>query len=147
MLPAHSTSYFGSVGRDGFAQAMRDAASKDGVRVLYQVDEQAPTGTCAVLVNGDGHGHHHRSLVANLSAANNFRPAHLEKSENWAVVEAARFFYVSGFFLTVSLDSILKIAQHAADTNKVRFRHAACLLTISLSLSLSPGLSLSCSLS
>jgi adenosine kinase len=94
---------------------MRDAAAKDGVRVLYQEDD-APTGTCAVLING-----HHRSLVANLSAANNFRPAHLEKPENWSVIEAAKTYYVSGFFLTVSPDSIKKVAEHAATNNKVKY--------------------------
>ncbi len=51
MLPANSTTYFGSVGKDNYAKIMKDAAKKDGVRVMYQEDA-APTGTCAVLITG-----------------------------------------------------------------------------------------------
>lgn len=35
-------------------------------------------------------------------------------------VEKAKYFYIAGFFLTVSPDSILLVAEHAAATNKVR---------------------------
>lgn len=68
------------------------------------------------------------SLVANLSAANNFKTDHLEKPDNWKLVEAARVYYVSGFFLTVSPASILKVAKHAAEKNKVggREREVRC---------------------
>jgi adenosine kinase len=60
----------------------------------------------------------YRSLVANLSAANNYKIDHLKKPENWALVEKAKFFYSSGFFLTVSPDSMLVVAKHAAETGK-----------------------------
>ena len=35
-------------------------------------------------------------------------------------VEKAKFFYIAGFFLTVSPDSIMTVAKHAAEKNKVR---------------------------
>jgi len=113
MLPPNSTSYFGCVGKDAFSAQMTAAAKKDGVRVLYAEDPSTPTGTCAVLVTGK-----HRSLVANLAAANNFKKDHLMKPENWKFVEEAKFFYISGFFLTVSPDSIMEVAKHAAEKNK-----------------------------
>lgn len=80
----------------------------------YYIDDKTPTGTCAVLVNsGD------RSLVANLAAANNFVPAHLETERAKAMVESAKFYYIASFFLTVSVDSILQIAKPAAESGKV----------------------------
>lgn len=44
--------------------------------------------------------------------------SHIEQPENWALVENAKFFYISGFFLTVSPETILKVGQHAADHRK-----------------------------
>lgn len=35
-------------------------------------------------------------------------------------VEKAKFYYIAGFFLTVSPESILKVAKHAAANSKVR---------------------------
>ena len=112
MLPAGATSYFGAVGKDSFADTMRQVAKKDGVDVRYMENAEVPTGSCAVLINGKN-----RSLVANLSAANTFKPSHID--DNWSVVEQAKYFYVSGFFLTVSVDSYLKLAKHAAEHDKV----------------------------
>ena len=36
-----------------------------------------------------------RSLCAHLAAANCFTTAHLEEATHWALVEKARFYYVS----------------------------------------------------
>ena len=36
-------------------------------------------------------------------------------------VEKAKYFYISGFFLTVSPDSIQFVAEHAAANNKVYY--------------------------
>ena len=82
--------------------------------VHYYEDESTPTGTCAVCVGGG-----ERSLVANLSAANCYKSEHLKKPENWALVEKAKYFYIAGFFLTVSPESILLVAEHAAAKNKI----------------------------
>lgn len=40
------------------------------------------------------------------------------KNLDWTV-EKAKYFYIAGFFLTVSPDSIQLVAEHAAATNKV----------------------------
>merc|ERR1712118_312830 len=42
----------------------------------------------------------------------------VKQSENWDVVEAAQFYYISGFFITVSPDTILEVARHAVGGNK-----------------------------
>ncbi|NP_001312423.1 adenosine kinase 2-like [Nicotiana tabacum] len=114
MLPfSGATSYMGSIGKDKFGEKMKNNAKDAGVNVHYYEDD-APTGTCAVCVL-DGE----RSLVANLSAANCYKVDHLKRPENWALVEKAKFYYIAGFFLTVSPESIQLVAEHAAANNKI----------------------------
>lgn len=108
-----ATSYFGAIGNDEYGATLEKCATEDGVRVIYQKNSEVPTGTCAVLVNGG-----ERSLVANLAAANTFTFSHLETPEAKDAVEKAKIIYISGFFLTVSMESILHVAKKAAEENK-----------------------------
>jgi len=109
-----STAYFGAVGADDFGATLERCATEDGVLVCYQKNPAVPTGTCAVLINGG-----ERSLVAKLAAANTFTQSHLETSEAKEIIAKAQIFYISGFFLTVSVDSILTIARDCVENNKV----------------------------
>lgn len=102
------TTFFGCVGTDKYSKILEDKARTDGVNVNYQYVEDKPTGTCAVLITGN-----HRSLCANLAAAESFTIDHLRKPENKKLIDAAQFYYISGFFLTVSPTSIQEIAKHA----------------------------------
>merc|ERR1719443_386427 len=103
------TAYMGCVGDDAYAKKMRDACAADGVNALYMVDKAVPTGTCAVCITGND-----RSLVANLSAANNYKASHLQEPANWAVLESAKVIYSAGFFVTVSPESIELASMMAA---------------------------------
>lgn len=115
LLPPKSTIYFGCVGDDKYAQEMRNAANNEGLTIDYLVNKEFPTGTCGVIITD-----HNRSLVANLSAAEKYNETeHLDLPEKWKIVENTEYYYVGGFFLTVSPSSILKIAKHAADKNKL----------------------------
>ncbi|PIA33170.1 hypothetical protein AQUCO_04200138v1 [Aquilegia coerulea] len=109
-----ATSYIGCIGKDKYGEEMKKDSTAAGVNVHYYEDEAAPTGTCAVCVVGG-----ERSLIANLSAANCYKSEHLKRPENWALVEKAKYYYIAGFFLTVSPESILLVAEHAAANNKV----------------------------
>lgn len=107
------TSYIGCIGNDDFGKQLKKQATNDGVRVEYLLDDAVPTGTCACLITEKV-----RSLVANLGAANHYKYDHLKKPENWALVEKAQCVYIAGFFLTVSVDSILAVGKHCAETGK-----------------------------
>lgn len=113
-LEPNSVVYFGSVGRDVYADKLREANARYGLRTEYQVQEDIATGKCAALITGS-----HRSLATDLGAANHFKETHLQKPENWKLVENAKFFYVGGFHLTVSPPAIELLGKHAAETNKV----------------------------
>lgn len=107
-----ATSYFGAVGDDEYGKTLAKCATEEGVLVHYQKTDK-PTGTCAVLINGG-----ERSLVANLSAANCFTHDHIKSETSKKIIEAAKVYYISGFFLTVSVDSILTVAKHSAEEGK-----------------------------
>ncbi|KAJ3304690.1 adenosine kinase [Kappamyces sp. JEL0829] len=112
LLPPKSTVYVGAVGKDKECDILNQAASKDGLRTEYQITD-LPTGKCAVLITGT-----HRSMVTDLQAANAFSIDHLEKPEIWSLVTAAKYYYVGGYFLTVSPPSAMKIAKHAVEHGK-----------------------------
>lgn len=84
------TTFFGCVGEDKYAKILEEAARKDGVNVQYQITAKQPTGTCAVLLTGK-----HRSLCANLAAANCFTIDHVRKPENRTLMEKAQYYYIS----------------------------------------------------
>ncbi|XP_012260996.1 adenosine kinase 2 isoform X2 [Athalia rosae] len=107
-------SLMGCVGNDKYAKILEDKARADGLKVHYQYTDKEPTGTCAVLITG-----RERSLCANLAAANCFSTSHIHVPENKELIDAAEFIYISGFFLTVSPETILEVAAHALDKNKM----------------------------
>uniref|UniRef100_A0A336M4V2 Adenosine kinase n=1 Tax=Culicoides sonorensis TaxID=179676 RepID=A0A336M4V2_CULSO len=107
------SNFFGCVGSDDYAKILEKKAREDGVNVHYQITEKEPTGTCAVLITGTK-----RSLVANLAAANLFTLDHIKKEENFKYLENAEYYYISGFFITVSPQTIMHVANYAADKNR-----------------------------
>lgn len=111
----HTFSYFGSIGADEYSKTLIEKAEDLGVNMKCQVNAEHPTGTCAVLLTEGGKN---RSLVTNLAAANEFKKTHFDDKAIWSIVEAADYFYIGGFFLTVSPESILEVAQHACANNK-----------------------------
>jgi adenosine kinase len=112
--------FFGCVGADAYGEQLKKAAAADGVDAIYMVDPNAQTGTCAVLIKDS-----ERSLVANLSAANNFKKTHLETEAAKKAIQSAKFFYSSGFFLTVDVPSLMHVAEHAAAEGKTMMLNLA----------------------
>jgi len=114
LLPdSKSVAFFGCVGNDKSCEILEKVSGEAGMVVKYQKSSEHPTGKCAVLITGQD-----RSLVTKLDAANHFTTAHLDDKSNWALVEGAKVVYSSGFFLTVSPDSMIKVAEHAGVTGK-----------------------------
>lgn len=105
--------FFGCVGEENFARILEDRARGDGVNVRYQKKGDHKTGKCAVLITG-----RHRSLIADLGAANHFTEDHIHQEENFKIVSNAEFYYISGFFLTVSPPTIQTVAQIALQRQK-----------------------------
>ncbi|CAO4373953.1 unnamed protein product [Caenorhabditis nigoni] len=107
------TVFFGAVGKDQYGELLATKAKEAGVNVQYQVNETVKTGTCAVLNNEPL-----QSLCAHLAAANTFTQDHLQKEENQKIIEQAKYFYVTGFFITVCPPAIIQLATHSAAFKK-----------------------------
>lgn len=106
-------SYVGCVGKDEYAAQLTKAAADVGVTTAFLEDAEHGTGTCAVLINAK-----ERSLVANLSAANHYKLDHWKTDAVQALVSKAKYFYSSGFFLTVSPETMVETGKHAAANGK-----------------------------
>uniref|UniRef100_A0A183CEG6 DNA polymerase n=1 Tax=Globodera pallida TaxID=36090 RepID=A0A183CEG6_GLOPA len=94
---ARSCYFFGAVGKDKFGEILHEKAQAADIETRYQEVPNEKSGTCAVLVFGD------KSAAANQS-----------------LIEQISNFYVEGYFLTVSLDSILCLATHAAASDRTK---------------------------
>lgn len=113
--PHNVATFFGCIGTDHFGEILKQKAEEAHVDAHYYEQSEEPTGTCAACITGDN-----RSLVANLAAANCYKKEnHLDLASNWELVEKAKVYYIAGFFLTVSPESILKVAKHASENNKI----------------------------
>ncbi|KAH8306090.1 hypothetical protein KR018_001232 [Drosophila ironensis] len=104
----------GAVGKDKLSDRIYKRAKANGLQTLYQVREELPTGSCAVLINGAN-----RSLVANLGAASLFTEDWLDEEENACAVERAQFFYFTGFFLAVCAPLVLQVAKICSDSKRL----------------------------
>ncbi|XP_068161166.1 adenosine kinase-like isoform X2 [Antennarius striatus] len=113
--PHRVATFFGCIGTDRFGEILKQKAREAHVDARYYEQSEQPTGTCAACINGSN-----RSLVANLAAAECYKKEkHLDLDGNWELVEKAKVYYIAGFFLTVSPESILKVAKHASENNKI----------------------------
>lgn len=107
---ANIATFCGCIGNDYFGKMMEKKAKGEGVKVMYSIDKEIATGTCAVLITDNGAS---RCLVAYLGAAEKFKKEHLLKNWHWA--EKAKVYYISGHSLSVTPDSVLSLAHQ---TNK-----------------------------
>uniref|UniRef100_A0A0K0ELB4 Adenosine kinase n=1 Tax=Strongyloides stercoralis TaxID=6248 RepID=A0A0K0ELB4_STRER len=105
--------FFGAVGDDKYGKTLKEKATLAGVNAKYQLNPSVKTGTCAALINGTK-----RSLAAHLAAANTFNISHFDDPSNVELVKKAKYFYISGFFLTVCPPAIEYVAKHAFEENK-----------------------------
>lgn len=112
---SNAVAFMGCVGNsDEYGKTLESCATSDGVYVHYQKNADNATGTCAALIV-DGE----RSLCANLSAANHFTIDHLKNNEvSKQIIESSQYYYSAGFFLTVSLESYVYVAERMIAENK-----------------------------
>lgn len=109
--------FSGAVGKDQFAKTLKGKVSEAGVDALFYEQEEQPTGTCACLISQNGH----RSLVANIAAANTYTEKFMGSDSIWQELSQADVYYSAGFFLTPpeGAKCMAKIGQYAADNNKI----------------------------
>ena len=114
MLPPKSVVYIGCVGKDKYADLLREKTAEAGLRTEYRVDESKPTGRCGVIITG-----HDRSMCTDLAAANEYKLEHLKSDAVWPLAQQAQFYYVGGYHLTVCVPAVMALAEEAAANDKV----------------------------
>lgn len=118
----NKTAFFGSIGNDEIGQTLKKELERSGVHGYFSIDEQTPTGSCAVLVHQK-----ERTLCANLAACINYKTEHL--ASNLAVLERAAFLYTSAFFITSNFEALQKYACFASEHDKpLGYNLSACFL-------------------
>ncbi|XP_016984302.1 adenosine kinase [Drosophila rhopaloa] len=106
--------FSGCVGKDKLGDRIEKRARADGLLALYQVKEELPTGSCAVIINGQN-----RSLVANLGAASLFTEDWIDDEENTCALERAKYFYFTGFFLAVCGPVVERVAIMCCESKRI----------------------------
>ncbi|XP_017076780.2 adenosine kinase 2 [Drosophila eugracilis] len=106
--------FTGAVGKDKLGDRIEKRATANGLLTLYQVKEELPTGSCAVIINGPN-----RSLVANLGAASLYSEDWLDDEENACALERAAYFYITGFFLAVCSPVVERVAIMCSESNRI----------------------------
>jgi len=102
--------YYGSIGKDEKGEVLAKDLSDNGITGNFYMDETAPTGTCAVLVNDQ-----ERTLVANLAAACNYNIDHLRN--NMDALRNAKLIYSTSFFITSNKEALLEVGKFASDND------------------------------
>eukprot|EP01104_Vermistella_antarctica_P014210 TRINITY_DN4431_c0_g4_i2.p1 TRINITY_DN4431_c0_g4~~TRINITY_DN4431_c0_g4_i2.p1 ORF type:complete len:383 (+),score=115.12 TRINITY_DN4431_c0_g4_i2:101-1150(+) len=105
--------FIGCIGKDADGEMLKKSATDAGVDVHYLEQDKVPTGTCACLINNSD-----RSLVAFLSAANEYKIEHFQTEAIQKVLKEAKYYYMAAFFLTVSPETAVEVGKHAAAENK-----------------------------
>ncbi|KAH8357090.1 hypothetical protein KR084_000497 [Drosophila pseudotakahashii] len=106
--------FTGAVGKDKLGDRIEKRARADGILTLYQLKEELPTGSCAVIINGQN-----RSLVANLGAASLFTEEWVDEEENECALSRATYFYFTGFFLAVCAPVVDRIARMCCESKRI----------------------------
>ena len=132
ILPPKSVVYTGCVGDDDLAEQLKAANTREGLDQVYYVKKGEKTGACAVVITGhhryvthkwsdarDGLSQCWRSLVTTLRAAEKFDQSHLSSPAVAPLIDAAKIFYVEGYFVTHGMESILELSKKASEKGKV----------------------------
>lgn len=102
------TVFVGCVGNDRYGQLLTEAAEKEGVEMLVERTEKAPTGTCAVAVVGK-----ERTLLANLAASNLLSSEYMHSAVVQKALETCKIFYCTGYALLLDVAYVLQVAEAA----------------------------------
>lgn len=107
----NKTVFFGCISDDEYGAKLDEALKKEGLTTIFAKTQEAPTGTCAVLLNGID-----RSLVANLGACTKYPTQHL--LQNLDVLKNSKIIYSTAFFITSNYNALHEVAKFAVENNK-----------------------------
>jgi len=108
------THFIGSIGNDENGKKLKAASEADGVQTHFYISPKSHTGSCAVLIKDK-----ERCLCADLAAANDYSHEHYLSEEIQKLLENVDIVYTTGFFLTVSPQTMVEIGKHCVEKGKL----------------------------
>jgi adenosine kinase len=102
--------YYGSIASDDKGKTLENVLKEEGISGNFSYCEDAPTGTCAVIVKDK-----ERTLCANLAAACKYNIDHLHN--NMDALRNASIIYSTSFFITSNPAALQEVGQFASDNN------------------------------
>ncbi|KAL8272530.1 hypothetical protein Esti_003529 [Eimeria stiedai] len=125
---AGATKFIGCIGKDKEGKQLKELLQKQGVKPIYKVSAEKPTGTCMVLVTDK-----ERCLCTNLGACVDIDEAFVQ--EKWTEVTECAAVYCTGFLMSSSSEAsaraigpghclriglvLLKLARYCQQTGKL----------------------------
>lgn len=106
-----TVAYFGCIGSDAKGQALTEAVTAAGIEGKFEVTQEDSTGVCACVVVGK-----ERTLCANIGAAKKFTMDYF--NANIDVLNRARFFYTTGFFVDSNFEAVKALCNYATTNDK-----------------------------
>lgn len=122
VIGADIASFAGHLSDDFFGRMIQASVKRDGLRTVYTIKKNAPTGTCLSLISED---RKNRTLIASLGAAAKFTKDDLLL--NWFWAEQAAVYYLSGHALAVSPESAMLLAK---ETTRDQFKQKKLVLNV-----------------
>jgi len=116
LLQPGETTYIGSIGRDYFGTLLSQITQKDGLLPIYMIHPTLPTGTCTVLITNNGN---HRSLIANLAAAQHYSLEHALSLPVTQKLQSSRIVYMTGYFLQAAFDTVTYVLNFSQRNGKM----------------------------
>ncbi|KAJ9591142.1 hypothetical protein L9F63_002297 [Diploptera punctata] len=96
--------FLGGIGEDEEGKMLESLVKNAGVDTRYKYHKNHATGSCLALITGEN-----RCLLANLCAANVYKPQDLEVEENIDILNKVYMIYIESFFISHSYDVALQL--------------------------------------
>ncbi|RWS23414.1 adenosine kinase 1-like isoform X1 [Leptotrombidium deliense] len=106
--------FMGCIGNDNFGNILKQKVEESGITTLYDVIDSKSTGVAVGLITSN-----HRTLIANLGAANTFNEKFIFTSQVQSAVENCSLIHIEGFFVCHSPSVSLKFVECCHSKRKI----------------------------
>jgi adenosine kinase len=110
------SAFTGSIGDDNIGKEIHKIMEELGILCFYSIISGKSSGKCVVLVNNDN-----RCMIADLGASKLYSASFLFSVQLEQVIQNAKLIYAEGFFVEVSMESLLTLAHRCLVSTDSKF--------------------------
>lgn len=108
------TAFLGCTGDDDNGNLLKECADDANVLTFHLKTDKEPTSTCAYLVKDN-----ERVVVKNPGASEVYNPEEMTTESLCEIVRQARYYYMNGDMVDVSLEAVVTLGRHALEQEKI----------------------------